>query len=54
MNKNQDFDPNIDVRIHEMILPNALAFKKGIIKEKSSNPEIYLREFLNHSQLSIL
>lgn len=50
MNKSQDFDPNIDVRIHEKILPNALAFKNGIIGEKASNPEIYLREFLNHSQ----
>lgn len=45
----KDLNPDIDPRLMETPLPNVLALQKGLGGDELSNPEIYLREFLNSS-----
>ena len=47
--KLKDLNPDIDPRLMETPLPNVLALHKGIRGDESSNPEIYLLQFLNVS-----
>ena len=45
----KELNPDIDPRLMETPLPNVLALQKGLRGDELSNPEIYLREFLNAS-----
>lgn len=41
--------PHIDSRLREQGLPSVLVLKNGLQGNSASNPEVYLRELLNHS-----
>lgn len=45
----KNLNPDTDPRLMETPLPNVLALQKGLRGDELSNPEIYLREFLNAS-----
>ena len=47
INTLNDINTNIDSRIIEKNLPIVLSLKNGVKGEEYSNPEIYLREFIN-------